>query len=525
MLLVQGEIQIHNLNKNPLAIIPLGKAKLTLGYVRIIQPIDLTQIHDIITKFDELVRTNVYNNNLYRLLQNRNHLLYQTYLKIAPHNNSQSRIKRWDTIGKILKWVAGTPDAEDLSIINNTMNALIDNNNQQTFINEAINSRIKHLNQVTNELLELDFKSQKQHVIEINLLTILLNLNAAQHQIEILEDALLLAKNGIPSSQILSMKDYSKIKYFLQQQNIPVTSFEEMLTKTSTQIAMNNTHVMYMLKIPQLSNETYNYEFISPLIQNQTKIHIESSYIITNESHTFETSAPCKEDSEYFLCESKLIKPTSPCIRNLILSRHANCTFEKVYSSGVINRINDATLLLNNVNISLYTNCSNSSKLLEGSFLIHFEQCELYLDNIRYTNIFMETPKTSFRPTTGILAYKENIIDVPPPEYLANLTLEHRRILKHVYLQNHSFKWKLYIFGSITITTFTLIIAAIIVYVLVLKRQAKKTQIEINLHKQENPSAPEGIQIKSPYPDVSDERLQQINNYLRMPTADRSIRL
>lgn len=60
MLLVQGEIQIHNLNKNPLAIIPLGKAKLTLGYVRIIQPIDLTQIHDIITKFDELVRTNVY---------------------------------------------------------------------------------------------------------------------------------------------------------------------------------------------------------------------------------------------------------------------------------------------------------------------------------------------------------------------------------------------------------------------------------------------------------------------------------
>lgn len=168
----------------------------------------MIQLHDIIQKFDDLIKKNVYNNQLYKLLENRNNLLHQTCLKIMPSSN---RAKRWDTIGTILKWIAGTPDADDLIIINKTMNALIDNNNQQTFINEAINSQIKHLNQVTNDLLNLDYKSKQQHVIEINLLTILLNLNAAQHQLEVIEDAIILAKNGIPSSQILSVKDYLKI--------------------------------------------------------------------------------------------------------------------------------------------------------------------------------------------------------------------------------------------------------------------------------------------------------------------------
>ncbi|XP_021702580.1 uncharacterized protein LOC110676941 [Aedes aegypti] len=369
MMIAQGQIQIHDLNKNPLAIIPLGKAKIKTGYLRIIQPISLIQLHDIIQKFDDLIKKNVYNNQLYKLLENRNNLLHQTYLKIMPSSN---RAKRWDTIGTILKWIAGTPDADDLIIINKTMNALIDNNNQQTFINEAINSQIKHLNQVTNDLLNLDYKSKQQHVIEINLLTILLNLNAAQHQLEVIEDAIILAKNGIPSSQIMSVKDYLKIKRFLENQNMPIKSFEDLLTRSTTQIAMNNTHVMYMLKVPQFSNEIYSYEYISPLVHNGSRIYISTNHIINNNSHIFELSKQCQEDDEYYYCESKILQPTT----NLIQLRHANCLYEKVYSSGIITRINDATILLNNVNITLKSNCSKLNQRLEGSYLIHFEKCE-----------------------------------------------------------------------------------------------------------------------------------------------------
>lgn len=495
-----------------------------LGYVRIIQPIDILEIHQIILNFDEIIKSNNYNNQLYRLLVNKNSLLYQTYLKLIPHEH---RIKRWDSIGKVIKWIAGTPDADDLKLINKTMDELTTSNNQQVLFNTALNSKINHLNQITNELLQLDFKSKQQHVIELNLLTIISNIDVIQHQLEVLEDAIILAKKGIPSSQIFSMKDFLKIKAFLKQQQIPVTSFENLLTKASTQIAINDTHVIYMLKIPQLSTEVFSYEFINPLIQDEKQIHIQSNYIIINKTHVYEAIKQCEEESEYYICEPDLMKLSSQCINNLIRLQHANCTYEKAYNIGIIKRINEATILLNNVNVTLQTNCTNNTQHLEGSYLIHFEQCEIYLDNDHYINMAMEIPKRMFRPTTGIIAIEDHIIDIPPPEVLANLTMIHRSMLQHVYLQNNSLRWKLHTFGSISFLTLSLIAGMITLYIIKMKWQRETTKIEVNLNNK-TPSAPEEYQLteklpRSPYPDVSDERFRELVNYLNTPTSARPI--
>lgn len=150
---------------------------------------------------------------------------------------------------------------------------------------------------------------------------------------------------------------------------MPIKSFDILLTRSTTQIVMNNTHVMYMLKVPQFSNEIYSYEYISPLVHNGSRIYISTNHIINNNSHIFELSKQCQEDDEYYYCESKILQPTTPCIYNLIQLRHANCLYEKVYSSGIITRINDATILLNNVNITLESNCSKLNQRLEGSYL------------------------------------------------------------------------------------------------------------------------------------------------------------
>lgn len=94
-------------------------------------------------------------------------------------------------------------------------------------------------------------------------------------------------------------------------------------------------------------------------------------------------------------------------------------------------------------------------------------------------------------------------------------------MLNHVYLQNKSLRWKLHLFGTISFST---LILAIIVYYIIMKKQSRNMNIKINLNEQENASAPEENPLeKSSHPDISDERLQQINNYLRMPTAVRPI--
>lgn len=186
--IVYASIEIHDLNNNPIAIVPLGKAKLKIGHIRIIQPINYAQFIETIDNFDILIKKKAYNTQLYKLLQTKYNMLYQTYLKISPTRN---RSKRWNTIGTIWKWIAGTPDADDLRIINNTMNSLIEENNQQVYINQAADARLQHISNITNELMELNFKTEQQHLVNINLLTILLNVDIIQHQIEVLEDAIL----------------------------------------------------------------------------------------------------------------------------------------------------------------------------------------------------------------------------------------------------------------------------------------------------------------------------------------------
>ncbi|XP_021698647.1 uncharacterized protein LOC110676161 [Aedes aegypti] len=525
---VESTIRIHDLNKNPLAIIPIGKAKLQLGHVRIIQPVNFTYFEDIIENFDEMLRTNKLSGKLYQVLKKKHAHLYNTYYKLKPNVH---RRKRWNSLGTAWKWIAGNPDAEDLRIINQTMNNLIEYNNQQVFVNNAMDTRIQQISKITNDLLELDFKTKLQHEVEMNILIAILNIDAVQNQLEVLEDAILLAKHGIPSSRILSMTEYAKIKPFLEQQNVHVTTFEKLLSKSSAQVTMNNTHVIYMLKIPQLSSETYEYEFIDSLVQNQKRVHLYSNYILYNSTKIYEISNECTQDETLYICDTKILKTPSQCIRNLIRIQHANCTYEKVYTTGNIKHIDEATLLLNDVNVSLHSNCTNNTQRLNGSYIIQFEHCELYLDNNIYRNSIINLNSKTFRPTTGLLVEEDSIIDIPSPEFLANLTLNHRGILEHVYLQNESLKWKQHIFEIMGSSGILIIIIILVIGIIIKYWKPKQTNINIKISEQPTATAPISEEIRKPenesssYTDISTERFLEIQKFLNMPTQERSIRL
>ena len=70
--------------------------------------------------------------------------------KLSPVN----RFKRWDSVGTVWKYLAGNPDANDLRIINSSLNDLIDNNNKQITINRQFNNKIKELAFNTVKVIE-----------------------------------------------------------------------------------------------------------------------------------------------------------------------------------------------------------------------------------------------------------------------------------------------------------------------------------------------------------------------------------
>lgn len=55
--------------------------------------------------------------------------------QILPKHRRQ---KRWDALGRAWKWMSGSPDADDLQLINSGINQLTENNNRQTSVNDNI---------------------------------------------------------------------------------------------------------------------------------------------------------------------------------------------------------------------------------------------------------------------------------------------------------------------------------------------------------------------------------------------------
>lgn len=521
-------MHIHDLTNSPLAVIPLGEAKVQVGFVRIIHPIELNYIQDVIIKINKDVQETTHCNALQELIKIKNRKLYETFLKIKPFIRSR-RVKRWDAIGTTWKWIAGSPDAEDLRIINSSINSLITGNNRQIMINQAINNQIQGITDVTNELLIAQQERMKNHSIEINQLIILSNLDLLQNQMDTLEESILMAKHGIPSSKLLSIHSFNRIATLLQEHEIYLSSFEELLTQSTAQVILNTTHIAYILKIPQLSKEVYEYNYIDSTIKNGKRIILEHNFILKNITHVFELTDPCERQNNYHLCSTSSLTYTSECVQSLIQGQHSNCSFEKVYTKGLVKRINDETIFINDAIADISSNCSNSNQILNGTYLIQFEQCSLIINGELYSNYEYTLKSRPYLPTTGQLVQEINIIDAPPPEYIRNLTLEHRQRLDQIHLESHSLSWKFNVFGSIGLSTIIIVIMTI--GLLFYFSRFSFTKINLELPKQEK----EDIQLSElratapgelsddPLGELSDERKKEIDNFVNSPSPYRTL--
>lgn len=145
-------LEIQNLQNNPLILIKERECKIQTGIVKLIHPINLTTIENTIEaitsiSYQKLTSTNPLTN----LVKFKVQQLYATFYGLKPKKH---RSKRWDIIGTAFKFIAGTPDAHDLRLINFTMNELIDQNNEQFKTNMQLNERIAQLTNTINGIVE-----------------------------------------------------------------------------------------------------------------------------------------------------------------------------------------------------------------------------------------------------------------------------------------------------------------------------------------------------------------------------------
>lgn len=457
----------------------------------------MEQLEIYITKIDNIVQDTIKEDKLLsNILKFKLHKLHSIIAKIRP----VSRIKRWESLGKVWKYVSGSPDAEDLKVINFTMNSLIDQNDKQIRINDAIEHRLNNITQKLNSLLKFETNLTTDMIDGFNSVNLVFTLDELIYQLEVIEEAITLARKNIPSSRIINTVELNVAKEFLSSSGLGQDIIGNVLDIASVYVIYSKEKIIYTLKIPRIKDTAYKLNFIEPIVSNNLRIQLNAKFYLEGPK-PFLSKTPCSKSKNLFICSSSQIEPVTECIQQLITDQPANCTMERTYGKNIINRIDDANIVLNDADLSLSSNCSTQERKLQGSFLIQFHHCTLRLNGEEYTNNNYEAQPQSFVPTTGLKVNPTKFINRLPLELLQEQHLEHRSHLVHLNLTTDNIHWKLNLFGWLsfgTLSTMTIIIISVtaigVLKIFFWKRrgqEAPSTTLELRIAEPEETKEPQ----------------------------------
>ena len=378
------------------------------------------------------------------------------------------RFKRWDSLGTGWKFIAGSPDANDLKIINSSINMLINDSNEQVRINREINLQMKEAIAKTQDAIKL----YNIHASETHTINILFNLNLLHEKLEQIKYSISFAKLGILNANILSNQELTLLSANLVKQNITITSPIDALTYAKTSVATNNRDIALLIKMPILDPKQFHKIHIYPILQQQDQIHLANRKYLVYKRDIYMVEK--LESAIFDIDDLKL--DTSACIPNLLNGNTATCNHTANPIQNEIISINDRHLLLQSTaTFTLDASCQTSKRNLSGSFLITYENCEIRINNSRYSNTVKNMTAAPINLSLdGVLIRRNQKIVNLSLEHLHKLHLEARRTIDFIHLNSSSLQWSWphwTLFGGIS---FPIMIICFVLFYLVLSNRSPK---------------------------------------------------
>lgn len=222
-----------------------GKCRIQTGNLNIVHPINLTNLELTVNLLTSIIHQKT-NNHLSEIAKYKIKELYSNLAEIRPRNHRDRR--SLESIGQAWKWIGGSPDATDLRIINQTMNELIDSNNQQYQVNQQIGNRLNAITKTINEIIE---NKVKNRIIldEMETIATMMKIDIINKVLEDIAEAVILSKVSIASNKILSLNEIFIIRRILEDQGIKTDLPDEILSLVQPSIAVNQQTLLYIIKI------------------------------------------------------------------------------------------------------------------------------------------------------------------------------------------------------------------------------------------------------------------------------------
>ncbi|XP_065092515.1 uncharacterized protein LOC135713338 [Ochlerotatus camptorhynchus] len=301
-----------------------------------------------------------------------------------------------------------------------------------------IQNMTRKLNNVADQLNDIASENRK----DFGLVGLLFCLDELTQQLENLEEAIVLAQHGIPSSRIITAAEMTKIQSLLEGSGLIVGA----LDFASAYVVSSKESIAYILKIPRIKDAEYSLNYIEPVTFNNSRIHISTNYYL--QGHTsFALKSLCTMSRNIYICSNSQLEPMTSCIQQLMKGEPTQCPMERTYTNNIIKRIDDSNIIINDAEVTITSNCSLNNRKLKGSFLVQFSNCTIFINDEMYSNVNKEIRLASFTPTTGLKVNSTALVNKFPIEYLQTLHLEQRDHIDHINLKTDNIHWKLKLIG------------------------------------------------------------------------------
>lgn len=454
-LTISNFLEIRDLTKDPILLLKLKDCKLQSGYIKIVHPINITNLENNVYLFSKLARQIDRDLPISNLVLQKSRELVNNLYQLKPMK--PRRAKRWDALGTAWKWLAGSPDADDLHIINTTMENLITQNNQQTKVNNIINNRIEEMTSTINKLIEQQSTENKILLEEMDAITLPLYMDTTNKILEDLEDTILRSRIELANSKLLSIKEILTIETLLNEQGIKTQFPEEALNYAKPKIATRGDLVFYILQIPKVKG---NCEVIQifPLTVQNTVITDLPPYVVRSGNDFYSTTTPSSTIQQDIFLEPL----RDNCSVHIFSGResHCNATFDD--STRIVLITNNKVLINNAKGSYMRSNCGPHDRTLNGNFIISFYNCSVQVDEQVFTSEELVSDTKELQGAFPSLTIKWNIVhhhDIPS---IHDQTLHNRMQLEHVKLKQFEHKnLLLATFGGLS-ATMVIIIAIMI---------------------------------------------------------------
>lgn len=408
---VLGTLQIFNLAEEHVAMVTLGEARVLEGTAKILHKINITLLKESLVSWQNVeFRTD---SKLHALFLHKVEQIQRSLNQIQPLYLSTRRKRSFDSLGSGWKWLAGSPDADDLQSITEALSEIETGSKEQMLLNDYFSDVVKNITFTLEKVAKNSIQDLDNLYEKVNTLEMLLELEYIENQINYIQDSVLFSKFNVLNHNLLSNEELDFISNYLIQQKLVFQTLDHALKFASVSIVAKEELLVYSISLPQLMPEAFDLLRIEALSKNQQKLVLPGKIFLKGNQSLMVQMKECDAIDELRICKRTDLAPVKEleCLPNILKGLPSKCDFLRSSSVPDIVEMASNTILVTNANYTVENTCGSSDRILRGTYLISFPGCSVCVQqNCFYDTLLKEYQQVFLPPTNGLPVRRKSLL-------------------------------------------------------------------------------------------------------------------